>query len=576
MKVYNNPHQNLTPALRDTLNNVRKLRGFDLNTYIQAKSNILNNYMRHCGLNACVVAISGGIDSAAVLSLVAHAQKQPNSPIKKIVAVTIPSFDGSVTNQQETVKKAMQLGQALNIDVQILDITKPCTQLAQSIEHNLEQTEDPWSRGQLVSYVRTPSLYYYTTVLNAQGFRPILVGTINRDEGAYLGYLCKSGDGCVDVQLISDAHKSEVYTMAHYLKVPESILNAAPNGDMFDGRIDEEVFGAPYDFVEMFLAFKSMTQNTRQALCSHWKPEDYTQFETYSNALEKLHRYNAHKYLGGSTAIHLDVMSSAVTGGWIEGVHTSIHKNHTSMLIQTHRFVGFIPTAPKLGASNMCYQVVGQNIKEVKDILSLDEREKIQAWIKENHKYLVRTNTYGYPTQDNQSGSLRLSFYDEEFAKVVFERLLFSGAIKPLRICKDDKTNWKPYEQWRAIGLNPLFRIMKYEEGTTLNAHYDDSFYQNETRRSLMSVVLIVKKATQGGATRFIQDKQDSLVFESRDFSDWNYPAPDELVVEYFDTQGSGLVFDHRMLHDGQMVIEGEKIIMRTDVIYECCDFLVE
>ncbi len=38
------------------------------------------------------------------------------------------------------------------------------------------------------------------------------MGTGNQDEDGYLGYFCKAGDGCVDIQLIADLHKSEVWT----------------------------------------------------------------------------------------------------------------------------------------------------------------------------------------------------------------------------------------------------------------------------------------------------------------------------------------------------------------------------
>ena len=35
--------------------------------------------------------------------------------------------------------------------------------------------------------------------------------------------------------------------------IPESIMQVTPNGDMYDGRIDTEVFGAPYDIVELYI-----------------------------------------------------------------------------------------------------------------------------------------------------------------------------------------------------------------------------------------------------------------------------------------------------------------------------------
>jgi NAD+ synthetase len=576
MKVYNEKHSNLTPNMLEALANVRKMRNFKVQDYINAKSKLLNQYFSKSGLNTCVVAISGGIDSAVTLALVDYASKQDGSNIKNIVPVTIPSFDGSVTNQNETVKKAQDLCDTFGLSLRILDITNECENLALKVENQLDNKEiDMWARGQLVSYVRTPSLYYFTSVLNSQGFKPVLVGTINRDEGAYLGYLCKSGDGCVDLQLISDLHKSEVYAVGHELNVPKSIMEAVPNGDMYDGRVDEEVFGAPYAFVELFLSYKEMTENTWKSLTNTWNKEDQDVFAKYANALEKLHRYNAHKYMGGSTAVHLDVLASAVDGGWIEGVHTTIHKAKTrTQIIRTDKFVGFVDNSPKLiGASlDMPVKQTGE-ISFVSNVLSPEERNNICSWVNTNAEKLVKTSPYGYTTGEEKTGSSRLSFYDEEWAKVIFERLMLSGAINPIFNEKDANTNWSPFEQWRAVGLSPLFRMMKYNEEDVLYPHYDDSFYKSDTQRSLKSVVISVKMAEVGGDTRFIKDEQLALPFGQRDFSDKNSSPENNDIMQSFNEEGSALVFNHRILHDGEKIEKGEKIILRTDVIYERTSF---
>lgn len=578
MKLYNEKHNGLSVGLMETLKKVRKLRGFNLTTYIKAKSTLLNHYMAKSGLDSCVVAISGGIDSATVLALVNHAKNQEGSPIKKIVAVTIPSFDGSVTNQKETVKKAKQLCKKLGCELSVLALTKDVGSIAKKVEFAMGKNNvDAWSRGQLVSYLRTPTLYYFTSVLNSQGFKPLLVGTINKDEGGYLGFLCRSGDGCVDVQLISDLHKSEVYQVAKFFGVPKSIINAAPSGDMYDGRIDEDVFGAPYDFVEIFLSFKTMTETTKSYMTLNWTQKDKEQWETYSQALEKLHRYNAHKYMSGSPAIHLDVINAGVPGGWEDGVHATIYKNNKPQIIQTHRFVGFVPESPKLTNKNLNLKRTAGEVQVVENILSEQEAQDILDWVKKNEAKKVRVNEYGYPKHSEGLGSLRLSFFDENFAKTIFERLKLSGAIEEVRVFEEkDKTNWRPYSQYRAVGINPLCRLIQYDPKTALNVHYDDSFYQSDTTRSLVTVVLVIQTSKKGGATRFIRDSQDNIPFEQRNFSDWDRNAnDDEVYVKYKKARGA-LVFDHRLLHDGEFVEDGDKIIIRTDIMYEACDVLVK
>lgn len=45
----------------------------------------------------------------------------------------------------------------------------------------------------------------------------------------------------VDIQLIADLHKSEVYKLGEFLGVPDEILRAAPSADLWEGQTDEEV-----------------------------------------------------------------------------------------------------------------------------------------------------------------------------------------------------------------------------------------------------------------------------------------------------------------------------------------------
>ena len=68
------------------------------------------------------------------------------------------------------------------------------------------------------------------------------------DEDGYLRYFCKAGDGVVDVQLIADLHKSEVFQVAKYLEIPEEIRVAPPSADLWEGQTDEGVSISVYYF----------------------------------------------------------------------------------------------------------------------------------------------------------------------------------------------------------------------------------------------------------------------------------------------------------------------------------------
>ena len=318
MKVYNEQSdRNLSEQLKEIQKEIRKKRNFNPKEYIEQKSNLLNEYMNKYGLKACVIAISGGIDSAVVLGIVKKASEQTNSPIKKIVPMLLPILKSTgVTNQNEATNRGKELCEKLDLKPYIIDLTSVNNEIRKSLEPVIEIKGEDWAIGQLGPYSRTPVLYYTTSLLNQEGFGAIICGTTNKDEGAYLGYVGKASDGMVDVQVISDIHKSEVYQVARELGIPKSIIEAIPSGDMYDSRTDETVFGASYDFVELYLNYLNMEDSEKEKLISSLDENSKEQFDFYAKNLENLHKYNLHKYMAKSPAVHLDLYDSSVKGGW--------------------------------------------------------------------------------------------------------------------------------------------------------------------------------------------------------------------------------------------------------------------
>lgn len=318
MKVYNEQSdKKISEQLKSILNEIRNKRNFNAVEYIEQKSDLLNKYMNKYGLKACVIAISGGIDSAIVLGIVKRASEKENSPIKKIIPMLLPIMKSTgVTNQNEATNRGKELCESLGLKPYIIDLSSINNEIRNCLEPVIGISGEDWAIGQLGPYSRTPILYYTTSLLNQDGYGSIICGTTNKDEGAYLGYVGKASDGMVDIQLISDIHKSEVYAVARELNIPESIINVTPSGDMYDNRTDETVFGASYDFVELYLNYLNMQENDKKNLIDSLDQESKEQFEFYSKNLENLHKYNLHKYMAKSPAIHLDLYDSGVKGGW--------------------------------------------------------------------------------------------------------------------------------------------------------------------------------------------------------------------------------------------------------------------
>lgn len=301
----------LNDVEKNLLDQYRVQRYFSADTYVKTKIHRLAQYCETYNIDSLTILVSGGVDSAVVAAICIRFAQDYG---KKINLVTIPETSNrGVTRQDDTVRLAHILADSLGEELVILPLDNIVSEGAR-----LCGLESDWGIGQTVSYFRTALAYSYITSLWADGERTLLAGTTNLDEGAYIGYVGKASDGMVDLQLISDLHKSEVYQVAEYLDVPEDITRSIPQGDMYHGAVDEQIFGCTYDAIELFYAVRAGVVPA---------PNTELWGKIVKN-IEELHAYNKHKYLGCSPAVHLDVKPQVykLDGGWKYNVWKSTQK----------------------------------------------------------------------------------------------------------------------------------------------------------------------------------------------------------------------------------------------------------
>jgi NAD+ synthetase len=300
-----------------------RLKNFSSKQLLAAKLQAINTFFREQNLDSCVVGLSGGVDSAVVYKLLLEASNLPDSPLKMVFGLTMPIYCEGTTGQDETVDKVKEL---FSSTIMQFPIKYPAANggLSDLSEVLLEYTRaenmdsDSWAIGQLASMIRIPQLYFHAAILQSRGFKSIVVGTINRDEGAYIGFFGKGSDAMMDLQPIADLHKSEVYDLAYLLDIPTSIIHATPKGDVWDGKTDQEMIGAPYWFIELYILLKDYQELSFDY--PELKLDDKTlvseEYIKYSTAIELIHAKNAHKYRVGNPAHFIDVLPRKVIGGW--------------------------------------------------------------------------------------------------------------------------------------------------------------------------------------------------------------------------------------------------------------------
>jgi NAD+ synthase len=95
--------------------------------------------------------------------------------------------------------------------------------------------------------MRMAALYLVANSLNY-----LVAGTGNRSE-LTIGYFTKHGDGGVDILPIGGLLKSEVFTLARGLGVPDRIVDKPPSAGLWQGQTDENEMGFTYADLERYL-----------------------------------------------------------------------------------------------------------------------------------------------------------------------------------------------------------------------------------------------------------------------------------------------------------------------------------
>lgn len=97
----------------------------------------------------------------------------------------------------------------------------------------------------------------------------------------------------------------------------------------------------------------------------------------------------------------------------------------------------------------------------------------------------------------------------------------------------------------RLAGANPRLRLYRYGPGEKHGAHWDTVVELPGGVQSLLTLVFYLNDDFEGGATDF--------------------PELGRVIVP---RRGRALLFQHRILHEATSVLRGEKLVLRTDVLY--------
>ena len=239
--------------------------------------NWLKEYATNAKVNGFVVGVSGGIDSALTSTLCA----KTGLPTL-CVEMPIHQAESQVSRAEEHIAQLKK--RFKNVSETRVDLTSTFEDFKTEVPVVNDQAKVDLSLANTRARLRMTALYYLA------GINELLVaGTGNKVEDFGVGFYTKYGDGGVDLSPIADLMKSEVYELAAFLNVPNSIQKAAPTDGLFgDSRTDEDQIGASYDELEW--AMKKQDEGKTE---NDFKGRNKEVFKIY----ERLNRINQHKMM---------------------------------------------------------------------------------------------------------------------------------------------------------------------------------------------------------------------------------------------------------------------------------------
>ena len=239
--------------------------------------NWLKDYATKAGVNGFVVGVSGGIDSAVTSTLCAKTGLNV-----LVIEMPIHQAKSHVSRAQEHIAQLKE--RFNNVSDTRADLTPVFDEFKTEVSLEGEQATVDMALANTRARLRMATLYYYA------GLKGLLVaGTGNKVEDFGVGFYTKYGDGGVDLSPIADLLKSEVYQLGAFLKVPESIMNAAPSDGLFgDARSDEDQIGASYPELEW--AMKMDEEGKTEA---DFKDRELAVFKIY----KRFNNSNKHKMI---------------------------------------------------------------------------------------------------------------------------------------------------------------------------------------------------------------------------------------------------------------------------------------
>jgi NAD+ synthetase len=200
------------------------------------------DYVRKCGFQKAIVALSGGIDSALVAAIAKDALGAEN-----VLGIGMPSPYSSAGSIDDSRRLAANLG----IGYEVINISALFEQYTGSLEALFAGTRPDTTEENIQSRIRGTLLMALSNKFSA-----LVLTTGNKSEMA-VGYCTLYGDMVGALAVIGDLVKTRVYAVCRWLNrsgemIPEAILKKPPSAELRPDQKDTDSL-PPYEVLDPIL-----------------------------------------------------------------------------------------------------------------------------------------------------------------------------------------------------------------------------------------------------------------------------------------------------------------------------------
>ena len=215
---------------------VFKMSGRNWSKEVDRICKFIQDTVKESGTKGVVLGLSGGIDSAVVMALGIKALHNK---------VECFYFTDNIIDDSIIYENVKELLKSFNMSYNFERYNISSAMAGFEAYYGIKDKAKGNFKSRLImNHLR----------VEAELHNYLLIGTTNKSE-YLIGYYTKYGDGGVDFEPIQHLYKTEIYELAKYLNVPESILKAKPSAGLWEGQTDKEEIGMSYDRLDKILMF---------------------------------------------------------------------------------------------------------------------------------------------------------------------------------------------------------------------------------------------------------------------------------------------------------------------------------